>query len=45
MRRISIIVLAALMPLLWQGCDTYPENPNKPLAYINFTIYPNSIRR
>jgi hypothetical protein len=44
MRRISIIVLAALMPLLWQGCDTYPENPNKPLAYINFTIYPNSIQ-
>ena len=44
MRKIGIIILAAVVPLLWQGCAGYPENPNRPQAYINFTIYPNSLQ-
>lgn len=44
MKRIIIIVLAAFAPMVWQGCKHYPENPNRPHAYINFTINPNSMQ-
>ena len=30
------------LPLL-HGCQKYPVNPNRPKAYINFTIYPNTL--
>ena len=44
MKRTIFIVLAALAPMLWQGCKHYPENPNRPHAYINFSINPNSMQ-
>lgn len=43
MKRIGIIFLLALVPMVWQGCEHYPQNPNRPQAYINFTIYPNTM--
>lgn len=42
MKRIGIIFLLALVPLTWLGCDRYPQNPNRPHVYINFSIYPNT---
>lgn len=44
MKRIIKYIVMALMPLLFHGCYQIPENPNAPHAYINFTIYPNSLR-
>ena len=43
MKRIGIFFLLALVPMAWQGCEHFPQNPNRPHAYINFTIYPNTI--
>ena len=43
MKRTAIILLTALIPLLWEGCQPAPTNPNRPQAYINFTINPNSL--
>ena len=43
MKRIEIIILVALVAMVWQGCERYPQNPNRPQAYINFTIYPNTM--
>lgn len=36
-----IMVLAALFAL--QGCESYPENPNRPKVPFSFSIYPNTI--
>jgi len=44
MKKIGFLVLAVIGPILWQGCTSYPENPNRPHAYINFTIYPNTLQ-
>ena len=44
MKRILKYVILALLPLMCPGCRQIPENPNAPHAYINFTIYPNTIR-
>ena len=44
MKRILKYVILALLPLMCHGCRQIPENPNTPHAYINFTIYPNTIR-
>lgn len=44
MKRILKYVILALLPLMCPGCRQIPDNPNVPHAYINFTIYPNTIR-
>ena len=44
MKRIFKYMILALVPVLFYGCRQIPENPNAPHAYINFTIYPNTIR-
>ena len=44
MKRILKYVILALLPLMCNECRQIPENPNTPHAYINFTIYPNTIR-
>ncbi len=40
------LVIIAVRVSLWTlcGCAEYPENPNRPSVYINFTIEPNSLR-
>lgn len=43
MRKLISIILAALMGAFCIGCTTYPNNPNRPQVYINFSIYPNTL--
>lgn len=43
MKRVVFFFLTVSMTLFLTGCHKLPINPNIPYAYINFTIYPNSI--
>ena len=43
MKSKCIILLAIGMVLCLQGCVSTIENPYYPNAYINFTVYPNSL--
>ena len=42
-RPILHLLLIAFLPLL-QGCQKYPENPNRPTTPFRFTIYPNTFQ-
>lgn len=44
MKRYYIIIGVILSFLGFCGCQEYPDNPNRPLVYINFSIEPNSLR-
>lgn len=43
MKSKSILLLAILAACFLQACRDVIENPNYPNAYINFSVYPNSL--
>lgn len=43
MRHYLIIIGITLLALTQTTCHEYPENPNRPNVYINFTIQPNTL--
>lgn len=44
MRNLIFYLSCAIALLGMQGCERYPENPNRPTVAFSFTIYPNSIQ-
>ena len=43
LRRYFIIIGVTLLALTMSTCHEFPENPNRPNFYINFTIRPNDL--
>lgn len=41
--KLHLLILIALLPFL-QGCEKYPENPNRPILPYPIKIYPNSMQ-
>ncbi|MBR3426790.1 MAG: hypothetical protein IKG95_02485 [Bacteroidales bacterium] len=44
MKHVLKYIVVLLTAVAFQSCDGIPNNPNAPNAYINFTIYPNSLQ-